>query len=71
MKDKKHIKSFNEATETWISDVSRSFIMNDLKNACISALKANEDYMEPIIQGSYPVDHKRKTFEEWYKENYD
>jgi hypothetical protein len=72
MKDLKHIKRFNESEENLnISDVSHSFSMDDLKNAWNSALKADEDYMKPIIQGSYPVDHKRKTFEEWYKENYD
>jgi hypothetical protein len=72
MKHLKTLQELNESSENLnISDVSRSFTIEDLKNAWESSLKAQEEYMEPIIQGSYPVDHKMKSFEDWFSENYD
>jgi hypothetical protein len=76
MKDNKHIKSFNEATENLnISDVSdSSFNFNDDKLKRM--MKDLVDYTRGMLK-SVPKDTESKKFvdnfikeyEDWYKEN--
>jgi len=68
MKDLKHIKSFNEAQENLnISDVSRSFSIEDLK----SAFEQGKSYQfDSGIASKSPKSMNIKDFKSWYKEKY-
>ncbi len=83
MKDKKHIKSFNESTENLnselskdtsssISDVSDSFTLEDMK----MAFQAGRGYQEHLEMQKakyfdpdemHKIDYKTYSFSEWVK----
>jgi hypothetical protein len=67
MKDKRHIKRFNESEENLnISDVSRSFTIQDLKNAFESGRKYTTDAFN---EEHWEFDYD--DFKSWFEENYD
>ena len=80
MKNNKHIKSFNEAQENLnISDVSRSFTIEDLRKAFNDGQKSIEikmkkkesydEYGDMVVR--FVADKvENKIFNGWYRENY-
>lgn len=67
MKDKKHIKRFNESDENSnVSDVSRSFTIEDLKKAFEDGRKYTTDAFN---EEHWDFDYD--NFKSWYSENYD
>jgi hypothetical protein len=81
MKEKKHIRRFNESEENLnISDVSRSFTIEDLRKAFNDGqksieikMKQKESYDEYGDMAVTLVADKveNKSFNGWYRENYD
>ena len=76
MKDNKHIKSFNEATENLnISDVSdSSFNFNDdkLKRMMLDLVDYTRGMLKAVPKDTESkkfVDNFIKEYEDWYKEN--
>jgi hypothetical protein len=67
MKDKKHIKRFNESDENSnVSDVSHSFTIEDLKKAFEDGRKYTTDAFN---EEHWDFDYD--NFKSWYSENYD
>jgi hypothetical protein len=81
MKDLKHIKRFNESEENSnISDVSRSFTIEDLRKAFNDGqksieikMKQKESYDEygDMVVRLVADKVENKSFNGWYRENYD
>jgi hypothetical protein len=81
MKDLKHIKRFNESEENLnISDVSRSFTIEDLRKAFNDGqksieikMKQKESYDEygDMVVRLVADKVENKSFNGWYRENYD
>lgn len=74
MKNKKHIKSFNEATENLnISDVSRSFTIEDLRKAFEEGYKLWNDEGNKYMGFEVKTRKKnmmKKAFDRFFDENY-
>jgi hypothetical protein len=81
MKEKKHIRRFNESEENLnISDVSRSFTIEDLRKAFNDGqksieikMKQKESYDEygDMVVRLVADKVENKSFNGWYRENYD
>jgi hypothetical protein len=81
MKEKKHIRRFNESEENLnISDVSRSFNIEDLRKAFNDGqksieikMKQKESYDEygDMVVRLVADKVENKSFNGWYRENYD
>jgi hypothetical protein len=81
MKDLKHIKRFNESEENSnISDVSGSFTIEDLRKAFNDGqksieikMKQKESYDEygDMVVRLVADKVENKSFNGWYRENYD
>jgi hypothetical protein len=81
MKDLKHIRRFNESEENLnISDVSRSFNIEDLRKAFNDGqksieikMKQKESYDEygDMVVRLVADKVENKSFNGWYRENYD
>jgi len=80
MKEKKHIRRFNESEENLnISDVSRSFNIEDLRKAFNDGqksieikMKQKESYDEygDMVVRLVADKVENKSFNGWYRENY-